>query len=318
MRELFDKEIAFMADALSISPFLCRMWSGHDRLEEHINEITCRDEITSFVVHGQLVPVLGRALKDDRDHLYELVFGARRLFVARHLNVPLKVDVRPMSDREAIVALDIENRQRRDVSPYERGRSYASWLRAGLFASQDELSRVLNVSASQVSRLLRLAQLPTVLVSAFASPTEICESWARDLMEAWEDPETRPRLTAGARYLANQSDRRSAAGVFQQLMSSANGKRKKTKQNTPTQSHDEVVQDDHGKPLFRMRVHRKDVALLLPTTGLSDELLVEIKAQIAQILQRARSQPIGWKQKTRGAPSLQKVTGVSIGDRAIS
>jgi hypothetical protein len=64
------------------------MWELHDRLEAHINEDTCRAEIASFGAHGQFVAVLGRRLKGDASHDIELITGARRLFVARHLNKP--------------------------------------------------------------------------------------------------------------------------------------------------------------------------------------------------------------------------------------
>jgi hypothetical protein len=84
-----------MRSIVAVNPFRCRLWAFHDRLEEHVNAETCR------------------------------------LFVARHLNAQLLVEMRPMSDLEAIVAIDIENRQRVDVSPYERGLSFAQWLRAG-------------------------------------------------------------------------------------------------------------------------------------------------------------------------------------------
>ena len=38
-----------------------------------------------------------------------------------------------LTDQEAIIAMDIENRQRADTSPYERGVAYARWLNAGYF-----------------------------------------------------------------------------------------------------------------------------------------------------------------------------------------
>ena len=72
------------------------------------------------------------------------------------------MEVRELTDQEAIIALDIENRQRKELSPYERGRSYYLWLHHGLFSSQEALARTLNISASQVSRLISLAQLPPV------------------------------------------------------------------------------------------------------------------------------------------------------------
>jgi hypothetical protein len=67
------------------------MWSHHERLEEHITEESCRAEIDSHSKHGQLMPVLGRLLKADLWHEVELIYGARRLFVARHLKRPLLV-----------------------------------------------------------------------------------------------------------------------------------------------------------------------------------------------------------------------------------
>src|SRR5258708_5408352 len=110
-----------------VNPFRCRVWALHDRLEDHITEDSCKEEIESIASHGQLIPVLGRPLKGDVDYDVEIIYGARRLFVTRHLNVPLHVEVREITDRDAIVAMDLENRHRKDISPYERGLSYSQW-----------------------------------------------------------------------------------------------------------------------------------------------------------------------------------------------
>src|SRR5688572_6279056 len=99
-----------MTSIHSVNPFRCRVWALHDRLEGEISEETCRAEIDSFSRHGQLVPVLGRPLQAGSSYDVELICGARRLFAARHLNLPLKVDLREMSDHDAIIAMDIENR----------------------------------------------------------------------------------------------------------------------------------------------------------------------------------------------------------------
>src|SRR6185369_17989067 len=100
-----------MREIVAVNPFKCQLWALHDRLEEHITEESCKAEIQSFLQHGQLVPVLGRRIH-DADSEVELIYGARRLFTARHLNMPLLVEVRPVTDQDAIVAMDIENRQR--------------------------------------------------------------------------------------------------------------------------------------------------------------------------------------------------------------
>lgn len=285
-----------MPEIISVSPFRCRMWSGHERLEEQISAETCRDEIASVASHGQLLPVLGRPLKADLTHDFELIFGSRRLFIARHLNVPLLLDLRDVSDREAMIALDMENRLRKDFSPYERGRSFNAWIRAGQFGSQEELAKVLNISPSQVSRLLNLSQLPTVLLNAFGSPTEICEAWGRDLLELWKDPNKRAAVTDGARAIGREHPRPPAAKVYQRLVLSPGVR------NTHRRKygdHDEIVKDNDGVPLFRVCIRRNNVAILLPAARTSAVTLSEIKQLVAGVLQRASSQPNETNRKYR-------------------
>ena len=269
-----------MTAVISVNPFRCQMWPLHDRLEGHITEKTCRAEIESIARHGQLVPVLGRALKDDPAHDIELIYGARRLFVARHLNKPLAVEVREMSDREALIAMDIENRQRLDISPYERGMSYASWLRSGHFKSQDEIVRALKISPSKVSRLLKLARLPSVVVDAFRSPAEICEGWGLDLMDALDDSQRRPAVLRKARELRALQPRRSCREVYRLLLT-APGLREKLKPGRRT----EIIKDQHGKLLFRLRQQTGAVALVVPNSRLSAGALEQIQLSVTRILQ---------------------------------
>jgi ParB family chromosome partitioning protein len=276
-----------MTAVISVSPFRCRMWAGHNRLEEQITEETCREEIQSFTEYGQLMPVLARPLRGDPTHDYELIFGSRRLFVACHLNLALKLEVRVLTDQEAAIALDIENRQRRDLSPYERGRSYINWLREGLFASQEELARALGISASQVSRLVRLAQLPSVLLSAFPSPVEICEKWGRDLLDLWEDPQRKPAIATAAREMASEAPRPSAVKAYKRLMATVGTRRRLIRPVSPDH-HEEVVKDSDGSPLFRISVQQNRIALLLLCEPLLDDAMAEIKTQLTGLVQRMR------------------------------
>lgn len=269
-----------MQSIIHVNPFRCQMWSLHDRIETYITEETCRAEIDSFMKHGQLVPVLGRALRGDPNYDIELIYGARRLFVARHINKPLKVEVREMSDREALIAMDIENRQRTDISPYERGQSYARWLRSGHFQSQDDIARALKVSSSQVSRLLKLARLPTVVVDAFASPAEICEGWGLDLINALEDAERRQAVIRRARAIGTLVPRPSGRDVYRQLLI-VPAVRAKLKPKVCA----EVVKDAQGTPLFRVRQQTKSVAIVVPMSRMSTRSLEQIRMSVAEILQ---------------------------------
>jgi ParB family chromosome partitioning protein len=276
-----------MAPVLSVNPFRCRLWHLHDRLEDHVNEVTCNGEIQSFTEHGQLVPVLGRRVQGETGYDIELIYGARRLFVARHINRPLLVELRELTDKEAIIAMDIENRHRKDLSPYERGLSYTRWLRAGYFESQEEMARVLKVSPSQVSRLLKMARLPSVVVNAFSSAIEICEGWGLDLIQALEYPAKRQTIVRKAREIAEQSPRPPAREVYRQLLASAAPGRK-----PKAQVRDQVFKDESGRPMFRIRQRRDAVVLILPIGRVSARCLDNIQLAVANILNGRRESPL--------------------------
>jgi ParB family chromosome partitioning protein len=282
-----------MSQVVSVNPFRCKVWDLHDRLDHLIVEDTCRDEISSFARHGQLIAALGRPLRNHADYDIELICGARRLFVARHLNVQLLVDLRDLTDQDAIIAMDMENRQRQDISPYERGLSFARCLRSGYFKSQEHLAKALKISQSQVSRLLTLARLPSVVVNAFTSPLDIREGWGPDLVGALQDIKKRDATIVRARSLASATPRLPAVDVYQHLISASVKGRK-----LRTRSRDEVVTDIDGTALFRVRPQEKAIAVLLPRDGTSQETLSAICDAIRDVLQR----------RNRGASSLQRTS----------
>lgn len=267
-------------ETVMMNPFRCRMWKLHDRLDDYLTEQTCKAEIESIARNGQLVPVLGRRLTGDPNHDVELIFGARRLFVARHLNKPLRVQLRELSDAEALIAMDAENRHRKDISPYERSLSYSRWLSAGYFSSQEDIARALQIAPSQVSRLLKLARLPSVIVGAFPSAVEIVEAWGVDLSEAWERPELRPLLARKARQIAASPEKPTARQVYEQIMSAVIDARP-----IRAMKHDEVIVSDAGKPLFRVRRLRRAVVLSLPVT-IATSTFEDITRTVAEILER--------------------------------
>lgn len=261
-------------------PFRCRMWAMHDRMDETITDKSCRAEIESFRQYGQLVPALGRPVHGDPDCDVELIYGARRLFIARHLKMPLAVNLQALTDKEALIAMDIENRHRTDISALERGRSYARWLRSGQFLSQDDLARTLGVSSAQMSRLLKIARLPSVLVAAFANPADILERWGLDLYEAWVDPTRRQAMAAKARHLGAQTPRPEPRLIYQALLS--------TKQSPRALSRprDRVVTGRDGRALFRVKYQHKAIVLWLPTASAPLNALEEITRHVAEVLQR--------------------------------
>jgi ParB/RepB/Spo0J family partition protein len=292
---------------ISVSPFRCCVWKLHNRLEEHITEESCKDEIQSFLHHGQLIPALGRPIRiATSDVEVEVICGVRRLFVARHLNQPLLVELREMSDADAIVAMDMENRQRQDISPYERGIGYARWLRGGYFESQEKLASALQVSPTHVSRLLKLARLPSVVVGAFGGATDICEGWGLELADALENPNVRHRVINAARELAKVSPRPAPRDVYRELLScSVEGRR-------PKPIHrDFVVKREDGVPLFRVRYQRNSIALVLPIGKVSAQSLDTIQRAVVNILEQPSSAESHAERSHRHASSIDSQVIVS-------
>jgi ParB family chromosome partitioning protein len=286
---------------VSVNPLRCRLWALHDRLEEHLTEEACKEQIASWRMHGQVVPALGRALQGDSEHDVEIIYGARRLFVARHLDMPLLVELRELSDREALISMDIENRQRVDISPYERGLSYHRWLRSGHFKSQGEIARELNVSASQVSRLLKLTRLPAIVLEAFGRVVDIREEWGIELAAALDDPDRRAAVIRSARAIAGMAVRPASCEVFTRLLAATGGGRK-----VKIRSRDEVVSNAHGVPVFRIRQQRNSLALLLPLQGLSQESLREIRRMMLDILQQQTDPVANRREDAQSAEAVKR------------
>jgi ParB family chromosome partitioning protein len=272
-----------MESVLSVSPFRCRMWSFHERLEEQVNESSCREIIESIKTHGQRIPALGRLVKPECGVDIELIYGARRLLAARLLGRPLLVQLRELVDRDAIIAMDVENRQRKDISPYERAQSYVSYLHSGLFSTQNDIALALKVSTSQVSRLLKLARLPCVIVSAFGNPLLICEMWGLELVNAIENPQRRNLIVDRARAIISCGERLPARLVYKKLIKASNGPRN----SRPV--HDKVVAGPDGNSLFRIRHLQNAIALVLPLGAVSAHSMSQICAALSEILQPARS-----------------------------
>ncbi len=134
---------------------------------------------------------------------YELIYGARRLFITRHINAEIMLEIRDLSVRKRSSRW-ISRTGNADISAYERGRSYARWLRSGMFSSQEELARKLKNSASSVSRLLKVAGLPTR-----GGERRRCHGHPRELgcslADAVGEPDRRRRIIARARALASSN-----------------------------------------------------------------------------------------------------------------
>jgi ParB family transcriptional regulator, chromosome partitioning protein len=263
---------------VEVSPFRCRVWHLHPRSDATISEETCEEEIRSFKDHRQIVPAIGRKLPPGQDHDIEIICGARRLFVARHLNVPLLVELRALSEREAAIAVETENAERVDVSPYERGLGLARWLREGHFSSQSELASALQMPPSRLCRLMRLASLPKEVIAAFGDGANICERWGVVLATALENDTKREAILKTCRTIAAVNLRPQPPDVYK-LLNLVAANSGKAADDCKT-----VVTSATGTPLFEIKRQSGSILVVLPLSRISAKSLKAIEHVVAQIM----------------------------------
>jgi ParB/RepB/Spo0J family partition protein len=262
----------------------CKMWEMHVRLGDDVTAQSCAALIESIRTHGIKQPVLGRKVAVEGRCEIELIYGARRLFAAQRLGLKLPVKLCDLDDRAALVEMDIENRLRRDITPYERGVSYRRWLSAGLFKNQMEMAKALGISEAQVSRVLKFAELPAAVLGAFDSVEQIREGWAVELARCCQDAKTRHIIIRRAREVTRFGAAKRPHAVYAALMQE--GEQRPLKPN----KRDEVVKDSRGKPLLRVGLRSRTVHLILPRENITDENLRYIVSQLERILSANRHQ----------------------------
>lgn len=205
--------------AISIRPGDCSVWDGNPRDVPGLSADSCRSLIESIAQEdGNRIPVLVRNNPPGSELPYELLVGSRRRFSVNWLNhngrpeIRLNAMVVDLSDEEAFRLADIENRERQDITELDRARSYQGAVDRFYGGVQSRMAEALNLSNSQLSRLLSLAQMPDEVVDAFATREELRVRHSEVLTPLLRRPEQRDRLLVAARSVGQEQQRLAAAG----------------------------------------------------------------------------------------------------------
>jgi ParB family chromosome partitioning protein len=134
---------------------------------------------------GNVQPIVVRP-QPDQPGRYEIVFGHRRHRACSELGLPVlaTIDMEAASDLDLFSAMDRENRERADLSPYEQGVMYRRALDDKLFPSNRRLAEALGVSHTWVANVLQVADLPAPVLECFRSPLEVQHRHAKALSAA--------------------------------------------------------------------------------------------------------------------------------------
>ncbi|MEQ8348713.1 MAG: ParB/RepB/Spo0J family partition protein [Sneathiellaceae bacterium] len=280
-----------------VAPDRCRMWPRHNRRYELLNDRRCADLIEGFKAQGrQEFPAVVRRLKDDPDHDFEVICGARRHWTVSWLrahNYPqfrFLIEVRELTDEEAFRLSDIENRDREDISDYERATDYADALGRYYEGRQKAMAERLEVSEAWLSRFLLLAKLPKAIIDAYADVTELREHHARELRPLLGDARQRERVLEAARAIAAEQ-KQAAAGGQPLLPGPEVLKKLKAAAQKPQKTRSTILgeyRSQDGKVALTARRKGRGVQLDIASGAELDELLALCRQALEAHLPRKR------------------------------
>ncbi|MFT7616392.1 MAG: ParB family chromosome partitioning protein [Planctomycetota bacterium] len=140
------------------------------------------DLIESIRLHGIIQPIAVRKVKDG----YELISGERRWRAVSELGLEsIPATVHDANDQQMLELALIENIQREDLDPIEKGKAYRKLIDT-FELTQGEAAKRLGQKRSTVANFIRLLDLPSV-IQDMASSKLISMGQARALL-AFADP----------------------------------------------------------------------------------------------------------------------------------
>lgn len=166
-----------------------------DQPRKHHSEETLQGLADSLRQHGVLNPITVTPLADS--NRYKIVTGERRwraAQMARLETIPCVVKDKQIDPDERITEQLIENLQREDLQPLEKGRAIQH-VKSTLNLTNREIAKRLGISERTVGYLLDLLALPEDIGEAVVSSPnrpadgQLTEKHARFLKQLNEEPE---------------------------------------------------------------------------------------------------------------------------------
>lgn len=282
-----------------LDPARCRIWPGNARFYSNLDEDGCRDLIDSMIAEGgQKVPAVVRRVEGDPDYDFEVIAGTRRHWSVSWLrahsypDIKFLAQVHSLDDEAAFRIADLENRARKDISDIERARNYAWALAEHYGCVQARMAERLRVSKGWLSKMLKVAELPDPVISAFAVVTDIQFKPAYLLTQLLDDPQHAQAILAEATKLsAEQAQMRQtehptlpASEVMRRLIQSTEAP------NTPAQPV--IERSRAGRPIVTVMTNNRQGITLKIHSGAGvdqDEAIAAVK----RVLDRLEKQKKG-------------------------
>jgi len=261
-----------------VDPSKCRIWERHNRDYSLLNEERCDDLIRSFQTMEQKEPAVVRPIEDESGYDFEVICGARRHWTATYLGKKYLVQVERLDDEQAFRRSDAENRDRQDISDYERALDYKKALDA-YYDSQRQMADRLSVTEDWLSNYLNLASLPAPIVGAYRDITELKVYHGKEYQRLLRDKASREKVLERARELKGQG--LDGKAILKELKAAA--ARKPAGRKRPSFE----VQAKHGGPrlVYAEKAPRELVVKVNTKAGAApDEVRAAVEEALAHFL----------------------------------
>jgi hypothetical protein len=128
--------------------------------------------------------------------------------------------------------------------------------------------------------LISIAELPTVIIAAFASPDDIKADWGAELHKAWNDESRQPWVIRRARAFERITTRPPSRHIYSTLVSATGISEKFTRQerNIP-------VADDLGDVMFHRQYRSGKILWILSASLLDTATIESIDRSILELVQ---------------------------------
>lgn len=212
----FNTEVIDYSDGIArelqmqkIDPTRCRPWKYHNRDSAWLTTEHCQDLINSIRKFGQNHPALVRAVTNDPNYDFELIYGVRRWFACSMIpNQTLLVQITNADDKACMILMHAENACSKDISEFERAYSFAQQMKSGVFKNQTEMADAMGVTQGTISKMIKAAEILDYpwLGSLFQNKLDIPVKLAYLLSVLLKDPKIRDIVHLEASMIGNETE----------------------------------------------------------------------------------------------------------------
>jgi ParB family chromosome partitioning protein len=275
-----------------IAPSRCRMWERHNRRYDLLDEVSCADLIEGFKAKGkQEFAAIVRPLEGVDGVEFEVICGARRHWTATYLKWDLLVEIRELSDEEAFVLSDLENRDRQDISDYERAVDYRDALGLYYDGNKSRMAEHIGIDRTYLGRLLDVADLPEYILEAVVDVRQIRVAYVRELKAVTQNPKMREADQIIARDAVLEKSRalkeegpQEAGVVFKELIAAAKQLKVRSAAAPRARSITSYVAKGSGKVALEAKRRKGALVMTIPggSGATTDELLDQMRVLLDQ------------------------------------